>query len=181
MRTDRAITARVKCVAAIFLLTVACGEANRPSHADSEQETDATESRNEPAVSEFQRDYEVSSGAERWEIAEVAMPETTVAALDGNPDAARMLAEHYEFARNDAVTTNKWLKIAAENGDASSQEVLGQFLFNKGGTWNCRRGVFWVRRAVGNSDEQHVVTRSKLLESMSKDLSSCESRGKGGE
>ena len=65
-------------------------------------------------------------------------------ALDGDIWAADRLAMHYALNEKEQ---DFWLAILAENGSASGMQRYANTLYRKGGPENCRRAIFWLRRA----------------------------------
>lgn len=75
---------------------------------------------------------------ERWKVL----------ALDGDPDAAFAVAEYFVQTTPPGLPeTAFWLPLAAENGHVIGMVTLASYLSQRGGALNCRRAVFWIRRA----------------------------------
>jgi len=88
---------------------------------------------------------------------------------------------HYSLVLDDVVGEQRWAQIAAENGDAFSQDLLGQILYENGGEWNCRRGMFWLRRAMRSSSGPVARSQASKLNDMAKGFEKCVSKVNAGQ
>lgn len=87
---------------------------------------------------------------------------TEIKALDGSPEAANKLANHYQGWTNDVEKAMYWYQIAAENGSAEAMwnyyEISSVVPFPD---WK-RRGLFWLRKAAGMGDKHAVEELADL-------------------
>jgi TPR repeat protein len=94
------------------------------------------------------------------------LPALREEALQGRPDAAHRLALYYNFIRLDLEESYFWTTVAAENGDARSQNTLGDMLIDESfaplrgkfykeySTEESRRirAIYWFKKAAENGD-----------------------------
>lgn len=79
-----------------------------------------------------------------------------IKALDGSPEAANKLANHYQGWTNDVEKAMYWYQIAAENG--STEAMWNYYSVSTSVTfpdWG-RRGRFWLHKAA-DLGEKHAL------------------------
>lgn len=134
-------------LAIVFLLLIGCAKAP-----DLNSETDSQSPSERPWV-EKGPNPSLKSGQISTQLSESQVRALQLRALSGDPESARIVflysAERERVASPTTldIDSQRWLLIAAENGDSTSASILGQNLLFLGGAENCRRGAFWLERA----------------------------------
>lgn len=79
-----------------------------------------------------------------------------IRALDGSPEAANQLANHYQGWTNDVEKAMYWYQIAAENG--STEAMWNYYEVSTVATFPdwVRRGRFWLRKAADLGDKHAI-------------------------
>ena len=120
-----------------FLFTAGECTADTAKHNEASRVTSATESRPSDPI----------SGSGEFNFSATEREIFTRAALDGNDRAAHNLYIYYGFQEMPKAEAY-WERIAAENGDVTGMLGLGLREIRSGGAVNCRRALFWIRRAT---------------------------------
>ncbi|TXI44066.1 MAG: hypothetical protein E6Q50_18200 [Lysobacter sp.] len=71
-------------------------------------------------------------------------------ALDGSPEAATRVMNHYVALRKDRKKSLAWAVIGAENGSAESQYMAYQLFADSKAIDDQRRALFWLGKSAAN-------------------------------
>jgi hypothetical protein len=96
------------------------------------------------------------------------LPAESLRAADGDPVAADKVARYYSFADPSNKAGDFWIAVARENGSITWMDFEARRLAYAGGRYNCRRGLYWIRRAISlHPDKLDFLQRTlRTLEKM---------------
>lgn len=97
----------------------------------------------------------------------LAIPENDIealrlAALGGEPSAAKRLYEHYSIASVQYEEGNKWLRICAENGDVVCEYNYGFILTKSAKDEERIRGKYWLNEAAKHGSDRAIEYLKEL-------------------
>jgi hypothetical protein len=101
-------------------------------------------------------------------------------ALAGDEGSALKLFRYYaRLSPPDLAGRDRWLEVAAENGDVSAMGMRAGVLAQAGGEDNCLRAKFWEERALraGVATDGYVETPLANLVGLAETWQQCVDRG----
>jgi TPR repeat protein len=105
-----------------------------------------------------------STGLESFAISDAEMPVLQNQAIRGSGAAAYRISQFYRFLKLDADESDRWLTIAAEDGDSTAQFSLGNLLSESTNEQQKLRGCYWLNKVrKAGSEKIKFLAGDKLL------------------
>lgn len=106
-----------------------------------------------PEFNEQQSSAVAESPAGSMYLDEARMVDMQTRARNGDVDAMRAIAAHYDFGVSDPDKAIPWLEMAVNHGSAAAMRGLAIHLAVKGGEKNCRHAEELFLRALRESKD----------------------------
>ncbi len=116
------------------------------------------------------------AGAQSFDLSAKLRHQLEVNAYNGNAEAALQLSKFYSFVRNDVKSEVKWLKRAAELGNAEGQYTLGYVLLHDEENCNLLEAERWLMEAEISAGKRGDEELLSFVKQTQRDLQKALSR-----